>query len=241
MIHPSSVLKGRRQFQFERFGAAYHLKIADTRDLEAVLDLDEAHWVATTAPAATLNCDPVFLQLIDTDNDGRLRAEEIKDAIRFLFEQLPNKNGIVPGNTRLDLKAVNRHSEIGGRIYNSATKIRNRLALPEDAVTLAQVRTIEIEVLEGGLDKAGIVLPEAAQDKKVRQIIEDILATVGGKPHPRGGQGVDDAALEHFLQQCRQYQDWRSQAVPKDGSDVSEILPLGEATDKETGNALNNR
>ena len=232
MIHPNSVLKGKRQFQFERFGAAYHLKIADARDLEAVLELDEAHWVATTAPTATLNCDPVFLRLVDTDNDGRLRAEEIKDAIRFLFEHLPDKSGIVPGNTRLDLNAVNRQSEVGRRIYNSATKIRNRLALPEDVVTLAQVRTIKTEVLEGGLDEAGIVLPEAAQDKKVRQIIEDILETVGGKPHPRGGQGVDEVALELFIHQCRQYQDWRNQAVPKNASDVSEILPLGKATDE---------
>jgi hypothetical protein len=222
----------RHQFHFERFGSAYHLKIKNAHDLQAVLELDEAHWVATTAPGATLNCDPVLLSLIDTDNDGRLRAEEIKDAIRFLFENLLDKSGIAPGNTRLNLDAVNRHLEIGERIYSSATKIRNRLEIPEAFVTLEQVRTIKTEVLEGGLDEAGIVLAEAAQDKNVSQIIEDILATVGGKPHPRGGPGVDETSLELFIQQCQQYRDWLQQATPPGEQDVSEILPLGEATDE---------
>jgi hypothetical protein len=232
MSRSKSVLNRRQQFHFERFGSAYHLKIKNAQDLEAVLALDEAHWVATTGPTATLNCDPVLLRLIDTDNDGRLRAEEIKDAIRFLFENLVDKSGIAPGNTRLNLEEVNRHAEIGGRIYSSAIKIRSRLKIPEALVTLEQVRAIKTEVHEGGLDEAGIVLPEAAEDEAIRQMIEDILASVGGKPHPRGGQGVDEASLELFLQQCRQYHDWRKQASPTGEQDVSDILPLGPATDE---------
>jgi hypothetical protein len=184
-------MKSRQQFKFERFGSAYHLKIRDAQDLDAVLELDEAHWVATTAPTATLNCDPVLLRLIDADKDGRLRAEEIKDAIRFLLENLLDKSSIAPGNTRLNLDEVNQHSEIGARIYSSASKIRNRLEIPEAFVILEQVRSIKAEVQKGGRDEAGIVLPEAAGNEPARQMIEDILASVGGKYHPRGVQGVD--------------------------------------------------
>ena len=230
MNRSNLVLNQQRQFHFERFGSAYHLKIENAQDLEAVLELDEAHWVATTAPAATLNCDSVLLSLIDTDNDGRLRADEIKEAIRYLFENLSDRSGIVPGNNGLNLGEINIQSEVGKRIHSSASKILRRMETPEAFVTLEQVRHVKTEVLEGGLDEAGIVLPEAAKDKSIRQLIEDILGTVGGKPHPRGGQGVDETTLEMFLQQCRQYQDWLKQATPLGKPDVSEILPLGPAT-----------
>jgi hypothetical protein len=40
--------------------------------------------------------------------------------------------------------------------------------------------------LQGGLDQAGIVLPEAAEDEGVRSFIDDVVATVGGAGHPSG-------------------------------------------------------
>ena len=230
-MSPSSVgILKRRKFKFERFGRTNHLKIESFEDLEVVLELDEAHWVATTAPTATLNCDAVFLSLLDTDNDGRLRAEEVKDAIRFLFEHLSDRSGITPDNTHLNLEMVDNKLETGKRIHSSASKIMTRMKSSAPYVTLEQVRAIKTEVLEGGLDVAGIVLPEAAGDVHVRKFLKDILATVGGKPHTRGGQGVDDASLELFLKQCRQHLDWLKQAKPAGEKDVSKILPLGPLT-----------
>ena len=217
-------------FEFERFGRTYHLKIESARDLAAILAMDEAHWVATTAPLATINCDPVFLQYMDTDNDGRLRAEEIKDAIRFLMDNLADLSGVTPGNTRLPLKAINTGNDIGQRVRTSAEKILQRNASEENQVTLEEIRRIKSEVQNGGLDEAGIVLPEAAESPAVRQFIQDILATVGGKPHHGGSQGIDQEALEKFLAQSRQYLAWHQQAAPADGSRTSPILPLGEAT-----------
>lgn len=223
------LLKGRR-FRFERFGRTNHLRIDTFEDLEAVLELDEAHWVATTAPTATINCDPVFLDMMDTDQDGRLRAEEVKSAIRFLFENLADRSGIVPGNTRLRLDTINTASETGERIHASAAKILNRTGNADAHITLEQVRAIKAEVQQGGLDEAGVVLPEAAGDERMRRFIADIIATVGGRPHPAGTEGIDEECLNRFLEQCRQYLDWRQQALSAEGETVSEILPLGEAT-----------
>ena len=220
----------RRRFKFERFGRTYHLKIEAFDDLEAVLGLDEAHWVATTAPLETINCDPQFLSLMDTDNDGRLRAEEVKDVIRFLFENLSDRSGIVPDHTHLQLDAINTGSETGQRIHTSASKILRRMASGEPFVTLEQTRAIKTEVQEGGLDEAGIILAEAADDDRLRQFIQDILATVGGKPHPGGTLGVDQGSLDQFLDQCRQYLDWRKRAASTDDTGVCEIMPLGEST-----------
>ncbi|MCK4627318.1 MAG: hypothetical protein KAV00_18540, partial [Phycisphaerae bacterium] len=64
-------MSNSQKMVFQRFGRSQHLRIASADDLATVLELDEAHWVATGAPIETINCDPVFLNLVDTDNNGR--------------------------------------------------------------------------------------------------------------------------------------------------------------------------
>ena len=74
------------KFRFKRFGSSYHLQINNGNDLARVGELDGAHWVATNAPIETINADPVFLRRIDSDADGRIRVEEVRQAIRWLLK-----------------------------------------------------------------------------------------------------------------------------------------------------------
>ena len=80
--------------RFTRTGRAYHLDIATAADLRNALDLDEALWVATSAPIDTLHLDALFLQLVDTDHDGRIKPPELKDAIRWCLEVLCDARGL---------------------------------------------------------------------------------------------------------------------------------------------------
>ena len=66
-----------KRMTFKRFGRSHHLRIRSAEDLAAAAVLDEAHWVATGAPIDTINCDRTFLELFDTDNNGRLMCFEV--------------------------------------------------------------------------------------------------------------------------------------------------------------------
>lgn len=222
----------QRRDAFLKLGDAQHFKIDDHLDLEALLELDEALWVATTAPCSTLKTDPVFLALLDADQDGRLRAEEIKDGIRHLFSLLTEASTVAPGNDELRLSSINSGTELGQRIRNSAAKVLKRLNSKLDQVSLQQVRAVQQEVLQGGLDQAGIVLSEAAGSKEMERCINDILASVGGRDHPNGSRGVDSAALHNFLEQCSSYLDWYLKAGSLARDSVSVILPLGANTEE---------
>ena len=200
------------RFSFEKYGSSQHFKIDDHKDLEEVLELDEALWIATTAPVSTLKADPVFLALLDSDQDGRLRAEEVKDGIRFLLRHLSDHSGIRPGNLDLPLSAVNKEAELGSRIHTSAMKALKHLQAAPDRINLAQVRKVKEEVLQGGLDQAGIVLPEAAENEKSARCIEDILRSIGGKTHPNDAVGIDRESLGTFFKECRLYLDWLLEA-----------------------------
>ena len=82
---------------FQRIGRSYHLLIRTPEDLRAILALDEAHWVATAAPIETINCDRTFLELVDTDHNGRILCYEIKNAIDWLLRILRDPSGVAGG------------------------------------------------------------------------------------------------------------------------------------------------
>lgn len=52
---------GRRRLTFRHIGRTHHLEICGPEDLRAVVDLDEALWVATSASVDSFHCDRVFL------------------------------------------------------------------------------------------------------------------------------------------------------------------------------------
>jgi hypothetical protein len=213
-------------FKFQQLGSSLHLLIEDYKDLEEVLELDEALWIATTAPITTLKADPEFLSLLDSDEDERIRAEELKDAIRFLLTNLNDYSGIIANNSQLQLAAINTDTEHGQQIYTSATKVIQRLAKAEEVIDLQEIREVKKEVFKGGLDQAGIVLTEASGEQKRQQCIQDILNTVGGTEHQSGTFGIDAKCLEDFFQECRLFLDWRLKSGNIGDNVAAEILPL---------------
>lgn len=216
--------------QFESYGHSYHFKIKDYIDLRNILELDEALWIATTAPSSTIKTDEAFLDLLDSDNDGRIRAEEIKDGIRFLFANLTDYAGIQPGNSSLSLAHINQHTELGKQIQASARKVLKRHGVALDTVNLKQVRQVKRDVLHGGLDQAGVVLAEAAGDEHTAGFIDHILTSVGGTDHPSGKLGVNRESLDAFLKESSEYLCWLREAGEIGADAVTTILPLGAQT-----------
>ena len=220
-----------KRMAFRRFGRAYHLRIDTPEDLAGVLELDEAHWVATGAPVDTLNGDRTFFDLVDTDRNGRIMCFEVREAIAWLLENLSDTSGVATGNTALTLASVDAGTSTGQRILQSAGKMLARLGCADAAeIRLDQVRKIKAEVEGRPVSEAGVVLPEATADESIRQFILDVIAAVGGADHPSGRPGVGQQQLDCFLAEARAYLQWRAGAlVPADG-EPPPTMPLGEAT-----------
>ena len=218
------------KFKFKRFGSSYHLQIKNGDDLARVGELDGAHWVATNAPISTINADEVFLRRIDTDADGRIRVEEVRQAIRWLLKNLKSADSIEPWNRTLVIDDIDRSSPDGERIFQTAQKILARLQLPESPqITLNQIREVKNMEQEGGLDEAGVVLPDAAPGNTIKVFLQDIIETIGGREHPGGQMGVDEERLEVFIEEIKTYLGWRLRARLGDRSS-SNIMPLGKET-----------
>ena len=88
---------------FRRFAGSFPLRLHTFDDLLHMAEVPEAHWVATACPVQGLSCDPRFLSCVDQDNNGRIRAEELREAIRWTGAMLADHGGCVPGGDTLEL------------------------------------------------------------------------------------------------------------------------------------------
>ena len=224
-------MSSTENMSFRRFGRSYHLKINTSADLQRVVELDEAHWVATSAPISTINCDSTFLNLLDTDNNGRIRCYEVKDGICWLLRVLRDHCGIDQGRKTLTLQAINCEAREGQQIYNATFKMLGKLGRSEtEQITLDEVRQIRMQVESMPVSEAGVVLPEAGQDPEIRQFISDVIGTIGGIPHPSAVEGIDQAKLEEFLSQASVFCQWHQQGQIPAEATKTDIMPLGADT-----------
>ena len=216
---------------FRRYGRSYHLRIETGEDLKNILDLDEAHWVATNAPIKTINCDKTFLSLLDSDNNGRITCQEIKEAVSWLLGTLQDYAAVAERCRKLRLSAINADTYEGGKIHGAAEKILSRLGQSDAGeVTLEQVRQIKMEVESVPVSEAGVVLPQASEDAEIQEFLAAVIAATGGAPHPSGAPGVGSIQLDQFLTDAAAYTDWYEQGVLPGGVDKTEVMPFGVET-----------
>lgn len=221
---------------FELFGTAPHLRIKSTEDLRHALALDEAHWVAVSAPVETLFFDPVFLKLLDADGDARVTCDDVKRAINWTLAVFTDYTSLDQGVDILTLAAVNPADPDGGKVRNAAKKILNQAGDGDGDLDLAAVRKIKAEAEARPVSEWGVILPEAAADDEVlKTFIVDALNTVGGALHPSGANGIDEKKLTEFMDEGKAFLEWVSRGhLPADGKST-EIMPLGGSTPEVYG------
>jgi hypothetical protein len=75
-------------FKFFRAGGFDQVRIDTAADLLALKELDQKLWVALSCPVKGIEFDTRTLALIDTDNDGHMRAPELLAAIDWAATRL---------------------------------------------------------------------------------------------------------------------------------------------------------
>ena len=81
-------------FKFFRAGGFDQVRIDTAADLLALKELDQKLWVALSCPVKGIEFDTRTLSLIDSDNDGHMRAPELLAAIDWAAARL-NDPGIL--------------------------------------------------------------------------------------------------------------------------------------------------
>jgi hypothetical protein len=215
------------QWKFFRAGGFDQVKLETGADLLHLDQLDQKLWVALACPTTGLEFDPKTAALIDTDNDGRIRAPELIQAIQWAGGLLKNADDLIKGSPTLPLAAIHDASPEGKAILTSARQILSNLGKQDaTAIGLDEVGDPAGIFAQTLFNGDGIVHAEAAADDATKAVMADIIACVGSVLDRSGKPGVNADLLGKFFAEATAFDAWNQRVEAEPGV----ILPLGAAT-----------
>lgn len=213
----------QHHWQFFRAGGVDQVAIRSGADIANLQTLDQKLWMALACPAQGIDFDARTLSFLDADCDGRLRAADILETIKWLKEALKSLDTLLPGNDSLTLDAINDQTEVGAVLFRTARKLLVTLGQSNaTAVTVADVAEGERSFAQRHANGDGVVPAEAASDPVVAKVIADIIATHGAVPDRSGKIGTDRDKVDAFFAAAALYIAWQEL-----GNANPSILALG--------------
>ena len=212
-------------WKFHRIGGLDQVMLRTAAELTNLRELDPKVWVALSCPTTGIECDHRTLQLIDANNDGRIRVPEVLGAVEWLCARLKNPEDMIDSPESLLLDQINDDTEEGKRLLSSARAVLNNIGKP-DAQDIAPDDITQALKVAGQFDfnGDGILPPLPSFDNDVNQFIQDALDTMGGLLDASGTPGINRAIADALVTTLQKRQVWK-QTVG------NALTPLGDATD----------
>ncbi len=216
-------------WRFFRAGGFDQARLDDGNDLCALAELDQKLWVALSCPTRGLEFDARTLALVDSDNDGHIRAPELLAAIAWAAARLKDPQLLAQGVTPLPLAAIDDSHADGQRLLASAQRLLSVLGKSDaTAVDIADADAGVAAFTAAQLNGDGIVPTSATDNAELAQLISDIVATLGSGADAaidrNGEAGVSQALAERFFAEARAWLDWRQNGG--NGNDAPEQTAL---------------
>ena len=213
---------------FQNYGGIHQLRIESAEDLACIHDLHPAHWAATSVRAESLQCDPVFLEYLNRDGSGTIRAEHLRAAVRWISHRMAKDDRLAASSDILCLADLDTSHEEGRKIKEAAIHILGQLhAESSDEIGLEQVRAFRNTYGMTSPNGDGVLPPQHVSDPAAAQLAKDVLERVGGTKDVSGEDGINEGHLSQFLDGARKYLAWKALAED-DGA--ARILPWGDDT-----------
>ncbi|MCG9881118.1 MAG: hypothetical protein MH472_11015, partial [Bacteroidia bacterium] len=214
-------------WHFETIGGVKRVNLNSGEDLIALDSLDQKLWTALSCPVNGLEIDPHTLQLIDTNQDEQIRVPEILAAVKWVLNILKDPNDLLVGSNKLFLDAINEDSEVGKEILASARIILKNLGKAEQNYIELEDTTDSVKIFAGtAFNGDGVITVDSTPNENLKQLIEEIIDTIGSK-HDRGGKiGIDEEQVTNFFDTSKKYYDWQMEAK----NNADNIMPYGENT-----------
>ncbi|KAF5049233.1 hypothetical protein DSECCO2_441850 [anaerobic digester metagenome] len=219
-------------WQFSRVGGVNRVNIVSGEDIALLDTLDQKLWTALSCPVSGLEIDDRTLDLIDSDDDGRIRVPEIILAGKWITTVIKNPDELLEDRTKLPLDSIDDSTDEGKELLASALQILKNLG-KEGQTDISVEETSDVKGIfaDTKFNGDGIITADSTDDESLKSLIENIITCLGSKEDRNGNPGVDTELIDTFFQHCEDYNTW--QMVAKTNQTV--ILPFGV----NTASALN--
>lgn len=215
--------QARHKWRFFRAGGFDQVLLESGADLLALKELDQKLWVALSCPTRGIEFDTRTLDLIDSDADARVRANDVLAAIAWAGGLLNNVDLLVQGSDSLLLADIDDSSEEGKQLLASARHILKSLGKADaEQITMADMADIEKFVAGLEFNGDGVIAANQLAQGMLRATVEDIIKCCGSVPDMSGEIGINQEITNHFFTEAAAYSDWQFK-----GEGDAAIMSLG--------------
>ena len=209
-------------WRFFRAGGFDQVKIETGADLMNLDQLDQKLWVALACPTTGIEFDSKTAALIDSDKDGRIRANELIAAIKWAGSMVKNPDLLVKGGDSVALSDIADAS-----LLASAKQILVNLGKKDAAaISLGDASDANKIFANTTFNGDGVIIAESASDAATKAVIADITACFGTVNDRSGKPGIDQAKADAFFAEATAFDAW----TKKSDVDAATVLPAGAAT-----------
>lgn len=219
-------MQTEHRWRFFRAGGFDQVRLDSGADLQHLEQLDLKLWVALSCPTRGIEFDTRTLDLIDTDQDGRIRAPEVLAATEWACRCLKDPADLLKGSAALPLAAISDATPEGRQLLSSARQILANLGKPDAAAITVEDTQDPTRVFAQTSFNGDGVVPLDAAEGPTRAVMADIVACLGPVADRSGKPGVSQAQADAFFGLAQAYSDWWKKAEADRA-----ILPLGGQTE----------
>ena len=209
-------------WRFFRAGGFDQVKLETGADLMHLDQLDQKLWVALACPTTGIEFCPKTAALIDTDKDGRIRANELIAAIKWAGSVLKNPDVLIKGGDSVALSDIADAS-----LLASAKQILVNLGKKDaPAISLGDASDANKIFANTTFNGDGVIIAESATESATKAVIADIAACYGTVNDRSGKPGIDQAKADAFFADAAAFSDWNKKAE----AEAATVLPAGANT-----------
>ena len=180
-------------------GGSLQLKIDHAGDIANVLTLDEALWAMTSIDTDSLRFDRRFLEFVDNDHDGKIRSNEIKNALNFLLQNFRDFDGVNSGKAGLATASLNPDAPGMDAVIKCAELLLAGSGKnPTDTLTADEIRQSRIVTSFTDRNGDGIIAPESDLTENLQTLVQAVIASGRKSVDRSGNDGISLADLESF-------------------------------------------
>ena len=216
-------LKSGYNWQYCSLGGVTRVKIATGEDIAHLHELDQKMWTVLSCPVKGLELEERTLHLLDSDNDDKIRVDEVIAASQWLCQVLRDSNKLIEAPDTLTLGDLNRDNEEGAKLFTNAQEVLKLMGESSETLSLAQLT----DFLK-------------AHDEKLAEDLKAAEKSTEGVEAPYGDNTADAVAavnalrdkMADFFMRCRfvQFHNESSAALDVDIEKVAALSQSNIAT-----------
>ncbi len=137
----TKLTKGQSNYKWQycSLGGVTRVNIVSGEDIAHLGELDQKLWTVLSCPVKGLELEERTLNLIDSDNDGKIRVDEVVSASQWLCRVLNDSNKILQGDDTVSFSDINADDEEGAALLESAKQVLSLMGLSQETISLPEL------------------------------------------------------------------------------------------------------